>query len=275
MSRSSSELEKLLWQSAKADAPPSDGAQRLTAALTSRLEGLSPSSAPPEPPCSVPTVVAAGAQSASAWKVFGTVSVLLVPLAATFLLVRSTTSGPVDPPPVMATQVSPASGAIATAAPALAPPNAAEPVPSPVSVLAVDDLPPARTTTTTTTTARTATARRLPMDSAGGARTPAAQAAAPRMGRSSDLDAEVAILDEVRAHLRQGAPARATSLLERYDARFPRGLLQPEAKVLQIEARAAAGDRAAAHDLARSFLVRHPNDPHADRIRELEAQLRP
>ena len=272
MSRSSSELEKLLWQSEKADAPPSDGAKRLTAALTSRLEALSPSSAPPEPPCSVPTVVAAGAQSASAWKVFGTVSVLLVPLAATFLLVRSTTSGPVDPPPVMETQGSPASGPIATAAPALAPPKAAEAVPSPVSVLAVDDLPPARTTTTT---ARTATARRLPMDSAGGARTPAAQAAAPRMGRSSDLDAEVAILDEVRAHLRHGAPARATSLLEQYDATFPRGLLQPEAKVLQIEARAAAGDRAAAHDLARSFLARHPNDPHADRIRELEAQLRP
>ena len=273
MSRSPSELEKLLWKSAEGDAPPSDGAKRLTAALTSRLVALAPSSAPPEPPCPVPTTVTAASPSVS-WKLLGAVSVLLVPLAATFVLVRSSTSGPPHPPPAMETLSSPASGQIATIP---APPNAPEPVPSPVSVFAVDDLPPARTATTASTR------RHVPADSANartlrspepGARA-AAPEAAPRTGRSSDLDAEVALLDEVRAHLRDGAPARATALVGQYDRRFPHGLLQPEAKVLQIEARAASGDRAIAHDLARAFLARYPNDPHAGRIRELEAQLRP
>lgn len=266
-----SDLEELLWKSAKADAPPSDGAKRLSAALATRLEAVSSSGAPAAPTASLPGAVAAGSRSA-AWKVGLSVSALLVPLVASFVLLQSTVteqSHPDEPP-------APQSPASELVAPVLAPPRAAEPVPSSVSVLSVDDLPAAPAAAIASHRLVPATAPSAPPPSsldptaAGGTVTaPAASA------RGSDLDAEVALLDAVREHLRSGAPARATALLREYDGRFPQGLLRREAKVLQIEARAASGDKAIAHELAVSFLAQHPNDPHAARVRQLEAQVRP
>ena len=262
-----SELEEMLWKSAEADAPPSDGAQRLSAALATRLEALSPRAAPPDPAPSLPKAVAAGSPSA-AWKVGLSVSALLV---ASFVLVQSTMterSAPTEPP-------APASHANEQVAPVVAPPPAAEPVPSAVSVLSIDDLP-AAPSGTTASRRLVAPAPSAPAPSSLAPTAAGGTVAAPApSGRTSDLDAEVALLDEVREHLRSGAPARATALLGQYDSTFPQGLLRREAKVLQIEARAAAGDKAVAHELAVSFLAQHPNDPHAARVRQLETQLRP
>ena len=56
---------------------------------------------------------------------------------------------------------------------------------------------------------------------------------------SSSLAAELALLDEARAALRAGDPARALSLLDRYGREIPRGQLTREAAMLRAEARAA------------------------------------
>ncbi len=280
MIKSPSELEELLWKSAETDAPPSDGAERLSAALATRLEGVSSCASRATPTPSLPGAVAASSPSA-AWKGGLLVSALLV---ASFVLVQSTMterststehstptehSRPTEAPP----REPPANEHVA---PLVAPPPAAEPVPSSASVLSVDDLPAAPSTAIASHRLVPATAPSAPppssLDPTAAGRTVAAPAPSTR---ASDLDAEVALLDEVREHLRSGAPARATALLGQYDGRFPQGLLRREAKVLQIEARAASGDKAIAHELAVSFLAQHPNDPHAARVRQLEAQVRP
>jgi len=84
---------------------------------------------------------------------------------------------------------------------------------------------------------------------------------------STRLAQEVAALDRARGALSGGDAPRAIALLDDYAARFPRGALAPEASVLHIEALARAGDRARAATLARSFLVRHPGGPLAERAR--------
>jgi hypothetical protein len=89
----------------------------------------------------------------------------------------------------------------------------------------------------------------------------------PSVGSSAT--AEVARLDEARAALAQGDPARALSTLEGYARRFPRGVLGPEAAVLRIEALVAAGDRPAATRAAQSFLKANPASPYAQRIESL------
>jgi hypothetical protein len=270
VSRTPAELEKMLWKSAEADAPPKDGAKRLTAALTSRLEALSSNAGPPAPTASA---VPAGAGTApfAAWKLVIAASAVLVPLAAAVVVFRSDMPSTSARP--MEALESPASGL--TASLTESPPPMAPP-PSSVSVLSVDDLPSVRSTAVPSARRlapappASAPARSAPQTAPG-----AAVTVAPPSARSSELDAEVAALDEVRAQLRAGAPSRAITLLAQYDTRFPHGLLRPEASVLQIEAFAASGDKARAHDLAVSFLARYPSDSHADRIRQLEAQLRP
>ncbi len=278
MSRSSDELEQMLWKSADADAPPADGAERLIEALSSRIEALDSSASP--------TSTAAKPATTASRFVGSTLAVpiaaVLLPLAAAFVILRSET--PVPSTPSESSKVVESRGhdhAASSTTPPPMPEPAASSMPGPtassVAVLSIDDLPPVPPTTTTTAHRRVPSAPppSTPKPALPETTTGAAVVEPPSSARSSDLDAEVAMLDEIRELLRTGAPARATALLREYDARFPRGLLQPEAKVLQIEAGAAAGDKAGAHALAVSFLARYPNAPQAERIRQLEAQLRP
>ena len=86
---------------------------------------------------------------------------------------------------------------------------------------------------------------------------------------ASTLDAETALLDGARASLRAGRPADALRTLDGYDARFPGGLLVPEATVVRIEALVGKGDKAAARRLADVFLRTHPGSPLAARVRSL------
>jgi hypothetical protein len=270
VSRSSDELEKMLWKSAEADSPPTDGAKRLIEALSSRFEALDSNASP------TATQAVATASRFTASTLAVPIAAILLPLAAAFAIVRS------DPgvPPSTPAEVSKVVESRANDHPASAtpPPPTSESTASSVSVLSIDDLPSAAPTTTSTARRRVAPppapAPPTPQPSSFETSTGAAVMEPPSSARSSDLDAEVAMLDEIRERLRTGAAVRATALLREYDARFPRGLLQPEAKVLQIEAVAAAGDKARAHDLAVSFLARYPNAPQAARIRQLEAQLR-
>lgn len=82
----------------------------------------------------------------------------------------------------------------------------------------------------------------------------------------SALREEIRALDRARAALRSGAPKRALQELDAYGARFPRGTFRQEASVLRIEAIGASGAPERAAALARDFLRRHPESPHADRL---------
>ena len=62
---------------------------------------------------------------------------------------------------------------------------------------------------------------------------------------------------------------KTASTLDGYDARFPGGLLVPEATVVRIEALVGKGDKAAARRLADVFLRTHPGSPLAARVRSL------
>ena len=66
-------------------------------------------------------------------------------------------------------------------------------------------------------------------------------------------------------------PSKALSLLERYRARHPHGMLLPEALAMRIEAIDRGGEHARARALARAFLTEYPNSPLAQRVAHLGA----
>ena len=102
-------------------------------------------------------------------------------------------------------------------------------------------------------------------------RSPTPPAVAPSAA-SGSLGDEIALLDAARRALRAGDARLALSALHRHQAEFPRGLLGQEATLLRIEALVRAGNRPAAEALARQFLARQPNSPHAKRIESLLGQ---
>ena len=82
---------------------------------------------------------------------------------------------------------------------------------------------------------------------------------------------EIALIDGARAALAAGSPVQALSLLERYRARHPHGMLLPEALAMRIEAIDRGGEHARARALARAFLAEYPNSPLAQRVARLGA----
>ncbi|MDQ2645020.1 MAG: hypothetical protein M3020_14480 [Myxococcota bacterium] len=93
---------------------------------------------------------------------------------------------------------------------------------------------------------------------------PASTAAKASAG--DELRQELKLLDEARAALKSGAPARARVLLERHARRFPSGSFRQEADVLRVETLARLGERQKAASLAREFLSEHPESPHVERV---------
>jgi hypothetical protein len=91
----------------------------------------------------------------------------------------------------------------------------------------------------------------------------------PHATPASSLPIEIAMLDDARAALAGGAPARAVAALDRYGARFPDGAMAPEATMLRIEALRALGDRGAAARVGHDFLQRDPDSPYTARVRSL------
>ena len=88
----------------------------------------------------------------------------------------------------------------------------------------------------------------------------------------SSLEGEVTALDRARSALAAGDAARALELLAQYEQGFPKGTLRPEATYLKIQALSKAGQRAAARELARRFLAKHPSSPHAAQLQALLSQ---
>jgi len=102
-------------------------------------------------------------------------------------------------------------------------------------------------------------------------RSPALPAVAPSAS-SGSLHDEIALLDAARRALRAGDARLALGELDRHQAEYPHALLGQEATLLRIEALARSGNRPAAEALARQFLARQPNSPHAKRIESLLGQ---
>ena len=94
----------------------------------------------------------------------------------------------------------------------------------------------------------------------------ASGAPAAKVSASDELRQELKLLDEARAALKGGSPARARSLLERHARRFPNGSFRQEADVLRVETLERLGERQKAASLAREFLNEHPESPHVERL---------
>ena len=92
---------------------------------------------------------------------------------------------------------------------------------------------------------------------------------APTAVSDAKLRDEIRILDRARAALRMRSAHQALQELRQYFESHPRGMLEPEAAVLRIEALRENGDRVQSAAAAREFLARHPDGPLADRVRRL------
>ena len=86
---------------------------------------------------------------------------------------------------------------------------------------------------------------------------------------STELERELALLDEVRTNLAAKRLSFAELALARYEHEFTKGALLVEATALRVELLSALGRREAAHRLGLSFLARYPTSPSAARVRSL------
>lgn len=105
--------------------------------------------------------------------------------------------------------------------------------------------------------------RATPIDEEPVDPTPASGPSAPTIGD------ELASLDRAKAELESGDPTEARRLLSAHARAFPEGKLGQEAEVLAIRTALARGDRARTAELARAFLARHAQSPHARHVRSL------
>lgn len=86
---------------------------------------------------------------------------------------------------------------------------------------------------------------------------------------NADLSEQLRLIDAARAAVAAGNAAGASSALNSYRTRFPRGPFAQEAAVLQIETLDLQGNHVQASAQARSFLARYPNSPHASVVRRI------
>lgn len=101
---------------------------------------------------------------------------------------------------------------------------------------------------------------------------PQARLAAPA---PDPLRLELQLLEGVRAALARRASSEAARLLDRYERSFERGTLHPESEALRVELHVMLGQPELARRDAARFLVRHPDHPLRERVRQLtRAQLR-
>ncbi len=104
----------------------------------------------------------------------------------------------------------------------------------------------------------------------------AAHASALPTGRDAPatdpLVAEIALIDGARRALLRNDSGEALGLLNRHQREYPAGRLRPEAFVLRLEAMVRAGRADAARDLARKYLEKQPNGPHAESIRKIAGE---
>jgi hypothetical protein len=123
-------------------------------------------------------------------------------------------------------------------APFLPPASTVAPAPSAGAVPVANDLPPAPTTPAVASVGRD-----------------------PRVGstRGSQLSAERILLDEARAALMQGNPARALDRLDRHRRTFPHPLLAEERDAMWVQALVRDGRYDEARARASTFRRRSPD----------------
>lgn len=87
--------------------------------------------------------------------------------------------------------------------------------------------------------------------------------------KPKSLGDEVSMLDRARSAMALGRPGDAVRILTSFANEFPNAVLAAEALILGAEASLAAGDRAAAHHKASSYLARYPHGSHTQRASRL------
>jgi hypothetical protein len=85
----------------------------------------------------------------------------------------------------------------------------------------------------------------------------------------SELAAETAAIQAVRASLTARQADRALRQIDQYERGFPAGLFLLEAEVLRIDSYAELADRASVKQLGDRFLTAHPDSPYARHVRTL------
>ena len=276
------ELETLLLEAAREDAPPDAAARARTLAALGVTTGATAAGvgaglvgtrvawlaklAPALSKCLV--VVAVGAAVTYGGRELMSAR---APSHDTKAPLPSTPSTPSSARP-QATAARSAPVAVPSSAPASAPAPArvplAVPVPVPVSRDARAGKPSAQTSEAPRSVASSVPQEESAhVDRAPVVPSPNASASPPP--RASSLHEESALLESVREALAASQPARASVELDRYDAQFASGILAEEAAVLRIEALLAAGDRAAARRAADAFAQSHPASSYAPHVRAL------
>lgn len=95
----------------------------------------------------------------------------------------------------------------------------------------------------------------------------ASEPSASSVPQGPALRAELELMSQVQAALRDNLGARALSLLERYDDSFPRGQLGAERLAAEVFAACQVGDVARARRAATLFLQRDASSPLAERVK--------
>ena len=102
---------------------------------------------------------------------------------------------------------------------------------------------------------------------------PAGSSAAPAPSdAASELAEEVAAIRAAREALGRGQAQKCLEAVNAYFARFPKGHLSAEARLLRIEAMAASGQRDQAAAQARALLAANPHSPYAPRLRAIAGE---
>ncbi|MEO7109620.1 MAG: hypothetical protein ABI183_04195 [Polyangiaceae bacterium] len=83
---------------------------------------------------------------------------------------------------------------------------------------------------------------------------------------SADLDAAEAMVSK--------DPVKALLMVDQHDVDYPRGILDPEARVIRVEAYAKKGDDVKALQLGDEFLEDYPHSPRAGRVVAIVEALR-
>jgi hypothetical protein len=90
---------------------------------------------------------------------------------------------------------------------------------------------------------------------------------------TSDIAAEIRLLDAAKRHLQGGRLTEAMAALDEYRSRFPKGALGQEATVLRIEALEKSGQHGTAQTLARRFVRKHRSSTYVARVSRLVGGL--
>ncbi len=136
-------------------------------------------------------------------------------------------------------------------------------------------VPSAQASGTIVATAEPVTAQPSPASSVFIAGSPTPTKAAPAASSGPSVRAELTELEHARMALSRGDPATALSILDAYAVKYPRGMMEPEAATLRIDALVEAGDMPAAQRAGRAFLESHPRSPYAERVGSLIGATNP